>query len=89
METMRAFPMPRRGTSKEGIEMKYHHIGIPATERLDGEIDLPHLRMTLSDHQNLGSPAASVSGGRLLRTAPGRPVQVGSTEGLGTYTDDR
>ena len=32
--------------------MKYHHIGIPVTDRFDGEIDLPHLRMTVSDHQN-------------------------------------
>ena len=32
--------------------MKYNHIGIPTTERFDGEIDLPHLKMTVSDHAN-------------------------------------
>lgn len=32
--------------------MKYNHIGIPTTERFEGEIDLPHLKMTVSDHLN-------------------------------------
>ena len=32
--------------------MRFNHIGIPTTERFDGEIDLPHLKMTVSDHQN-------------------------------------
>jgi len=32
--------------------MKYNHIGIPTTERFDGEIDLPHLKVTVSDHAN-------------------------------------
>ena len=32
--------------------MKFNHLGIPTTERFDGEIDLPHLKMTVSDHQN-------------------------------------
>lgn len=32
--------------------MKFNHIGIPTTERFDGEIDLPHLQMTVSDHRN-------------------------------------
>ena len=32
--------------------MKYNHIGIPTTERFDGEIDLPHLKITVSDHAN-------------------------------------
>ena len=32
--------------------MKYNHIGIPTTERFDGEIDLPHLKATVSDHGN-------------------------------------
>jgi hypothetical protein len=32
--------------------MKYNHIGIPTTERFDGEIDLPHLKTTVSDHAN-------------------------------------
>ena len=30
--------------------MKYNHIGIPTTERFEDEIDLPHLKVTVSDH---------------------------------------
>lgn len=32
--------------------MKFNHIGIPTTEHFEGEIDLPHLKMTVSDHEN-------------------------------------
>ena len=32
--------------------MKFNHIGIPTTDRFDGEIDLPHLKMTVSDHED-------------------------------------
>ena len=32
--------------------MKFNHVGIPVTGRFEGEIDLPHLKMTVSDHQN-------------------------------------
>ena len=32
--------------------MKFSHIGIPVTGSYDGEIDLPHLKMTVSDHEN-------------------------------------
>jgi hypothetical protein len=32
--------------------VKFSHIGIPTTERFEGEIDLPHLRLTVSDHQS-------------------------------------
>jgi hypothetical protein len=32
--------------------MKYNHVGIPTTERFAGEIDLPHLKVTVSDHSN-------------------------------------
>lgn len=32
--------------------MKFNHIGIPTTARFDGEIDLPDLKMTVSDHEN-------------------------------------
>jgi hypothetical protein len=32
--------------------MRFDHIGIPTTSRFDGEIPLPHLQMTVSDHQN-------------------------------------
>jgi len=32
--------------------MKFNHVGIPTTEAFDGEIPLPHLSMTVSDHKN-------------------------------------
>jgi hypothetical protein len=32
--------------------MKFNHIGIPTTDRFDGEIDLPHLSITVSDQQS-------------------------------------
>jgi hypothetical protein len=32
--------------------MKFNHLGIPTSERFDGEIDLPHLQITVSDHQD-------------------------------------
>ena len=32
--------------------MKFNHIGIPTTDRFEGGIDLPHLKMTVSDHAN-------------------------------------
>jgi hypothetical protein len=32
--------------------MKFDHIGIPTSSRFAGEIDLPHLQMTVSDHQD-------------------------------------
>ena len=32
--------------------MKFNHIGIPTTEHFEGEIELPHLKMTVSDHEN-------------------------------------
>ena len=32
--------------------MKFDHIGIPTTDRFDGEVELPHLQMTVSDHQD-------------------------------------
>ena len=32
--------------------MRYNHIGIPTTERFDGEINLPRLKITVSDHAN-------------------------------------
>ncbi|MCP5089832.1 MAG: hypothetical protein GY949_02805 [Gammaproteobacteria bacterium] len=32
--------------------MKYNHIGIPTTSGFEGEMDLPHLKMTVSDHEN-------------------------------------
>jgi diaminopimelate epimerase len=32
--------------------MKFNHLGIPTKDRFKGEIDLPHLKMTVSDHEN-------------------------------------
>jgi len=32
--------------------MKFNHIGIPTTERFEGEIDLPDLKMTVSDQRS-------------------------------------
>jgi hypothetical protein len=32
--------------------MKFDHIGIPTHESFAGEIPLPHLKITVSDHQN-------------------------------------
>ena len=34
------------------VFLKYNHIGIPTSERFKGEIDLPHLKMTVSNHEN-------------------------------------
>ena len=34
------------------MKLKYNHIGIPTTTRFPGEISLPHLKMTVSDHKN-------------------------------------
>src|SRR5215472_19341613 len=32
--------------------MKFNHVGIPTTSGFEGEIDLPHLKVTVSDHQS-------------------------------------
>jgi hypothetical protein len=32
--------------------MKFNHVGIPTVGSFDGEIPLPHLKMTVSDHLN-------------------------------------
>ena len=32
--------------------MKFNHIGIPVKGKFDDEIDLPHLKMTVSNHKN-------------------------------------
>ena len=32
--------------------MKFNHVGLPTQERFAGEIDLPHLKPTCSDHQD-------------------------------------
>lgn len=32
------------------MKLTFNHIGIPTTESFDGEIPLPHLKLTVSDH---------------------------------------
>jgi hypothetical protein len=32
--------------------MKYNHVGIPTNVNFEGESPLPHLKVTVSDHQN-------------------------------------
>jgi hypothetical protein len=32
--------------------VKFNHVGIPTQQRFAGEIPLPHLQMTVSDHQD-------------------------------------
>src|SRR5205809_7065894 len=32
-------------------QMRYHHIGIPTTASFEGEIPLPQLKVTVSDHK--------------------------------------
>ena len=32
--------------------MKFNHLGIPTVDSFDGEIPLPHLKLTVSDHLN-------------------------------------
>ena len=32
--------------------MKFNHVGIPTNATFEGEIDVPHLKITCSDHQN-------------------------------------
>src|SRR5262249_56109291 len=34
----------------EGGPMKFNHVGIPTAGSFDGEIPLPHLKITVSDH---------------------------------------
>lgn len=31
---------------------KFNHLGIPTKDSFEGEIELPHLQMTVSDHKN-------------------------------------
>ncbi|MDO3380906.1 hypothetical protein [Gilvimarinus algae] len=47
--------------------MRFNHYGVPTTERFEGEIDLPHLKMTVSDH--LANPYRI----QLQRYWPGAP----------------
>jgi hypothetical protein len=40
--------------------MKFDHFGIPTTGHFEGEVPLPLLKMTVSDHQN--NPFGSATG---------------------------
>ena len=42
----------RRRTKELPLTMKYNHIGIPTTSTFDGEIPVPRLKVTVSDHKN-------------------------------------
>src|SRR6476659_800633 len=51
--TLALKPIRARGPLLDGDgAMKFNHVGIPTTTRFEGEIDLPHLRVTVSDHQS-------------------------------------
>jgi hypothetical protein len=41
-----------RATQERPLAIKYNYIGIPTTCKFDGEIPLPHLKVTVSDHQD-------------------------------------
>jgi hypothetical protein len=46
-------PLTRWGQGQQGLSlMIFNHIGIPTTGSFAGEIPLPHLKMTVSDHQD-------------------------------------
>jgi hypothetical protein len=47
---MRILAMKHRIALLEGA--RFNHIGIPTTGRFEGEIDLPRLKVTVSDHQD-------------------------------------
>jgi hypothetical protein len=40
------------GTAIKDRLMKFNHVGIPTVGSFDGEIPLPHLKVTVSDHLN-------------------------------------
>ena len=44
--------MERDASPEEVARVRFNHVGIPTTETFDGEIPLPHLRVTVSDHLN-------------------------------------
>jgi hypothetical protein len=49
---LEAGPVIWRVTGNQGGLMKFNHVGIPAAGSFDGEIPLPHLKMTVIDHLN-------------------------------------
>lgn len=48
---MSVFPIVKH-TLKGRRSVKFNHVGIPTTARFDGEIPLPDLQITVSDHQD-------------------------------------
>jgi hypothetical protein len=57
--------------------VKYNHVGIPTASTFDGEIALPHLKMTVSDHL-----AAALAGQKVIiePNSPSRGVLVAFVE---------
>ena len=45
-------PHEQMGVIRNTRIMKYNHLGIPTSGPFEGEINLPHLKMTVSDHEN-------------------------------------
>lgn len=64
--------------------MKFNHIGIPTTAKFEGEIDLPHLKMTVSDHAN---NAYGIQWQRYWKDAP-YPELVKSVPHVAFVVDD-
>lgn len=64
--------------------MKYNHVGIPTTECFEGEIDLPQLKMTVSDHEN---NAFGIQWQRYWKNAP-YPALVKSVPHVAFEVDD-
>lgn len=48
------FDEPFADIKDAGMIGRYNHVGIPTAGSFPGEIPLPHLKMTVSDHQ--GNP---------------------------------
>lgn len=64
--------------------MKFNHVGIPTTDKFEGEIDLPHLKMTVSDHEN---NSYGIQWQRYWQDAP-YPEQVKSVPHVAFVVDD-
>jgi hypothetical protein len=48
----RLIPARPNGQAIKDGPVKFNHLGIPTAGSFDGEIPLPHLKMTVSDHQS-------------------------------------
>lgn len=52
LEAVMHFDLINRTDQNRRKTMKYNHIGIPTMDRFNGEIDIPHLKITVSDHED-------------------------------------